>query len=458
MIVLYSFVEPEIEPNKTIVPVNSINVWSNFLTYNWMSEVFKSGHKGELNLNTENYGMLEGEKIEQTSIKFRLVWKELVEKYKMEKFKIDERLGDVPTTLLLENESEKSEKSEKTPDPYSKIKPSAMQALFQTYKGDILCAAFVNILTMIFDIWAVTTMLDKIITFFRNDNLPTWIGVFYATVLFIVTNVVLLLWEWFWMRMTKLRLIMKASLLDSIYRKSEKLHNGARSEFTSGKIMTIVTTDVPRISSLVYSVIRLLRILFKFPTCFYFLHKQIGFWFLPGLIAWPIVTPLASYLQKKVKKLAIENVERKTDRIKKTKQFLDIIRILKLYCWDDEFQRDIEEIREVEVKATWKLKIQNGIANVITNFLPISMILFSFFSYVWSGTEENPHVLDSNKIFISLNIFWKLEGPLQGLSGTILEYIQARVNDKRIVEMLLQPETSGDNCEHDENIDKCTVG
>ena len=83
------------------------------------------------------------------------------------------------------------------------------------------------------------------------------------------------------------------------------------------------------------------------------------------------------------------------------------------------------------------------------------MILFSFFSYVWSGTEENPHVLDSNKIFISLNIFWKLEGPLQGLSGTILEYIQARVNDKRIVEMLLQPETSGDNCEHDENIDKC---
>merc|ERR1711879_921882 len=97
-------------------------------------------------------------------------------------------------------------------------------------------------------------MGDGLISYFKSDNYPVWIGVFYSILFFIFMNMVLLSWEHYWSKMTKMRLVCKASLMDAVYRKSERLQNEARVEFTSGKIMTIVTTDIGRVSGIIYCV------------------------------------------------------------------------------------------------------------------------------------------------------------------------------------------------------------
>ncbi|XP_063691623.1 multidrug resistance-associated protein 1-like [Bolinopsis microptera] len=114
-------------------------------------------------------------------------------------------------------------------------------------------------------------------------------------------------------------------------------------------------------------------------------------------------------------------------RVKKTNEVLDGIKVIKLYGWEDSFLKEVDGIRSQELGAM-KSRIKFGI--IITFMWTCSPILVSLLSFLCYSLLGNN--LTSEKAFVSLTLFNILRFPLVMLPNMITQLIQARVSIVRI--------------------------
>ena len=149
--------------------------------------------------------------------------------------------------------------------------PSVRSILWKVFLGDLIGTIAINVLTEVFDLWVITFLLDRLISYF-HDGSPLNVGFTYAGLLFLATQVVIILWEWYWQKMAKIRLAMRSTLLCLIHEHSGNLKSNVHSKYSGGKLMTIITTDVEKISRQIHTLSATIRTPVKIATCFYLLQ------------------------------------------------------------------------------------------------------------------------------------------------------------------------------------------
>ncbi|KAG9017508.1 hypothetical protein FRB90_001017 [Tulasnella sp. 427] len=214
-------------------------------------------------------------------------------------------------------------------------------------------------------------------------------------------------------RMGSSGVYLRGGLISSIFDRSLRLSNRARSAISNGKLIAHISTDVSRIDfalSFAMGATAPLQII----ICLALLLANLGWSALPGFGLFFLVTPLQFMAMKRMFEFRKKAMVWTDKRTKLLQELLGGMRIIKFFAWEIPFLNRIAEFRVREVRYVRILLTVRSAINAVAFSLPVFAAVISFVAYALSG-----HSLDPAVIFASLTFFQLLRMPLMLLPVTL---------------------------------------
>lgn len=214
-------------------------------------------------------------------------------------------------------------------------------------------------------------------------------------------------------RMGSSGVFLRGGLISSIFDRSMRLSNRARSAISNGKLIAHISTDVSRIDfalSFAMGATAPLQIV----ICLALLLANLGWSALPGFGLFFVITPLQFMAMKRLFEFRKKAMIWTDKRTKLLQELLGGMRVIKYFAWEVPFLNRIAEFRMQEVRYVRILLTIRSAINAVAFSLPVFAAIISFVAYALSG-----HSLDPAIIFASLTFFQLLRMPLMMLPVTL---------------------------------------
>ncbi|KAJ3116710.1 Multidrug resistance-associated protein 1 [Phlyctochytrium bullatum] len=219
----------------------------------------------------------------------------------------------------------------------------------------------------------------------------------------------------------------------AIFEKVLKVSNKASKEFTEGRILSMVNMDSEQLSNGFMMLPNLLIQPVQLFLIVFFLIRLIGTAIVPAalvllgcLIA---MIPVGALLQASAKKYTTTEDR----RIKKIREVFMSIRWVKLAAEEAVREREINVVREEQLKAVWGFNSAILWMVVIGLLPPVLMVIASVLIYA----KNNGGSVDPAVIFPAFLLFDELIGPMQILPQAISSLINTIVSANRINSFLV---------------------
>ncbi|KIW27677.1 hypothetical protein, variant [Cladophialophora immunda] len=167
------------------------------------------------------------------------------------------------------------------------------------------------------------------------------------------------------------------------------------------------------------------------------LYNVLGFSSFVGIFVMILILPLNLYIAHSFQ-AAQKRIMAATDgRIHVTNEVLQNIRIIKYFAWEQRFQNNVNEKRQVELSALWRKYVLWASAATIWSGVPILITFVSFLMY--TRVEKRPLV--PSIAFPALSMFSLLRIPLDQLADMVAHVQESKVSVDRVEQFLEEAET-----------------
>lgn len=223
----------------------------------------------------------------------------------------------------------------------------------------------------------------------------------------------------------------KAALNSMIFEKATRLSAKSRLSFSSGKVTTLISTDVIRIENFLQTVNQIWLAPLQIVLILFLLIFTIGPSALVGVGILLFTAPFTKILMGQLRAIRVKVAPLTDERIKIIQEVLQGIRVIKFFTWEKPFTKVIQDIRVKEVAQVLKRSLLNAFLMTIVFSFPIlgSTTTFVVYSLVQPG-------FSAANIFSSLAWFAQLRFPLMFLPSIMVSWAEYGVAVKRIQELL----------------------
>lgn len=285
-------------------------------------------------------------------------------------------------------------------------------------------------------------MLKLILNHLQTQDEETWKGVLFASFTFITSIMFTVLFNIPNQLMTGLAVKLRNGLVTAIYKKSLKLSNEARQEFSSGEIINFSSVDSQLILECVPYVEHLIADPLLVIVTMTFLYVELGPAALAGVAFLFLLVPFNTYGNRKIEKCQDILLKNKDERMKITSETLSGIQLIKMYCWEIPFMDKIKGYRNIEVDTLQSTAKLYALSNCTFSSSPVFASLLIFVLYV--ALDPTNHVLNPEKIFVSISLLSILRIPLELFPIVLFDTIRIGVSIRRIGKFLNAEELEED--------------
>ncbi|XP_071128962.1 multidrug resistance-associated protein 1-like [Mytilus edulis] len=317
-----------------------------------------------------------------------------------------------------------------------KQQPRLVKCLLTAFGPYVLGAAMLNLLSSIFGL-LTPFVLRLLIQFTEDHKNAMWKGYMYAILMFGLTIGRTIFETQQGLKNCSGERRMWIAISSVIYKKTLRLSNSAKKSSTSGEIANLLSVDAGRISTCFHNINFLWTIPFMFCATLFLLWQTLGVSAFIGLGIVVVLIPFNSYLVKKGKDLHLEVMDLKDNRVKMMNEVLNGIKVLKLYAWEDSFEKQISTIRDKEMGVIRNQALVGTCMHLAWCLTPFLVSLGTFAMYVLIDPEN---VLTAEKAFVAMSLFGMLSWNLNALPHIVNHYVQANVALKRIQTFLNKEE------------------
>eukprot|EP01022_Parablepharisma_sp_SALTPOND_P011045 TRINITY_DN1457_c0_g1_i1.p1 TRINITY_DN1457_c0_g1~~TRINITY_DN1457_c0_g1_i1.p1 ORF type:complete len:1246 (-),score=102.55 TRINITY_DN1457_c0_g1_i1:2163-5900(-) len=216
-----------------------------------------------------------------------------------------------------------------------------------------------------------------------------------------------------------------------IYRKSLKLSSQSCKTFTQGKLMNLIQMDCLRVAGMVNQLSNGITLITTLVLSMYLLYRFLGVVALVG-VGICIVSIVINYFVAKLNRNYQKKVMAlKDERMKKTNETLQCVKILKMYGWCDLFQDFIAEVRKREISTMQTKACLSGLFICALYLFPKLVSIGTFFIYAAVYDKITLGI-----VFATINVFNIMANPLRVFPWYISAVIDAFVSGKRVQEFL----------------------
>ncbi|KAJ3017159.1 UNVERIFIED_CONTAM: hypothetical protein HDU68_011823 [Siphonaria sp. JEL0065] len=237
---------------------------------------------------------------------------------------------------------------------------------------------------------------------------------------------------------SKVAVASKGMLVTSVYRKALRLNGVGRTQFSSGQILSLVSTDITRIEQTMNQFQMIWTAPIYFAVTIGLLISIIG---LPGLAGVGFIfacLPLQGLMIRRLMSLRSSVAKTSDKRLRLSSEILQGIRIIKYFSWETQFINNIQTIRNVDELPL--VKNAAFIRSIISSFgFAIPAIAASITFIVYGGMNDS---LSSVQIFSTLALFNQLRSHIMWLPLHISAMGDAFISFKRLQDLFDAPEVT----------------
>uniref|UniRef100_A0A9J7XB22 ABC-type glutathione-S-conjugate transporter n=1 Tax=Cyprinus carpio carpio TaxID=630221 RepID=A0A9J7XB22_CYPCA len=285
--------------------------------------------------------------------------------------------------------------------------------------------------------FSIPQVLSLLLGFVRDEDAPLWKGYVFAFLMVLLSCLQSLFNHQYMYRCFTVGMRVKTAVMGLVYRKSLVINSAARRTCTVGEIVNLVSADTQKLMDFVVYFNAVWVAPIEIALCFFFLWQHLGPSALAGIATVILIFPLNGFIAKMRSKLQEVQMTYMDGRIKLMNEILSGIKILKFYAWENAFRERILGCREKELNALKKSQILYSISIASFNSSTF-LIAFAMFG-VYVLIDEN-HVLDAQKVFVSMALINILKAPLSQLPFAMSTTMQALVSLRRLGKFLCQDE------------------
>ncbi|KTF80935.1 hypothetical protein cypCar_00017707 [Cyprinus carpio] len=261
--------------------------------------------------------------------------------------------------------------------------------------------------------FSIPQVLSLLLGFVRDEDAPLWKGYLFAFLMFLLSCLQSLFNHQYMYTCFSVGMRVKTAVMGLVYRKSLVINSAARRTCTVGEIVNLVSADTQKLMDFVVYFNAVWVAPIEIALCLFFLWQEVQMKYMDG-------------------------------RIKLMNEILSGIKILKFYAWENAFRERVLGYREKELNALKKSQILYSISIASFNSSTFLIAFAMFGVYV---LIDEKHVLDAQKVFVSMALINILKAPLSQLPFAMSTTMQAVVSLKRLGKFLCQDELKLDSVE-----------
>ncbi|KAG2070718.1 hypothetical protein BDR04DRAFT_1053972 [Suillus decipiens] len=226
---------------------------------------------------------------------------------------------------------------------------------------------------------------------------------------------------------------------------SSKKHSSA--DNLVGKINNLVTTDLSNITDGRDFLMIALYMPLQVGMCIWFLYEILGWSAFAGLAVMIVLFPLPGYIAQMIQKVQVEKMQKTDARVQTVTETMNVLRMIKLFGWEEKLDARIGERREVELVWTWKTKILELVNNNLNYVIPLFTMMASYMTFTLVMGQN----LTASKVFSSMTVFDILRDQLSMVFFAIPRFAQAKVSLDRVNNFLTDTELLDAHTQQDDD-------
>mmetsp|Transcript_8049 Transcript_8049/g.17997 ORF Transcript_8049/g.17997 Transcript_8049/m.17997 type:complete len:1401 (-) Transcript_8049:232-4434(-) len=424
------------QPPERVAPESRAGCWYT-ITFGWLNKLIAEGYRREQRRSRSGNEPPEGPLALTEDDLFEL------------------REDDRPE-YLMKIAAENWEHEKNLPDDQRSLRRALRKAFGYTY----LCAAFFK---FIYDsLQMVGPFVLKSLLGYLNECKDgaceareglQWVGILFASN--VLQTVVL---HQYFHRCFRSGMRLNAAAIGLIYGKSLRIAGagkaadkragangaaaGAKTEQqrTSGEIVNLMSVDAQRLQDFLTYAQTLWSGPYQIIITLIFLYYVVSWATFAGVAVMLLQIPVVTMIAKRVKAAQKDLMKIKDERIKITNELFNSMRLIKMYGWEESFQKRLDDIREKELWYLRRYQLLDIISRSIWTIAPLLTSIATFAVYIWLNKD---HTLTAGVAFSAMSLFNVLRFPLTMFPNMVTSAVEANLAIKRIESFLTSGEIKG---------------
>lgn len=224
-----------------------------------------------------------------------------------------------------------------------------------------------------------------------------------------------------------------AVITNSISKKSLRLASWSRAQWPTARIVNLVTVDAEALAAAVPYAHHAWAALLEVTIALSLIYVTVGPPVLGALLIMVLYIPFNYGFSLIIRSYQIKQMQMKDSRLKFTKEVLHGMAVVKMYSWEEAFEKEIRRLRREEVKFLKKASLLTRFLQAVNAAAPV-LVAISCFSWFVLSSSEN--LLTPSVAFVALTVFNQLRRPMALIAPSIQFISKATVCSKRINEFL----------------------
>ncbi|KAG2406582.1 ABC transporter C family member 4 [Vigna angularis] len=288
-------------------------------------------------------------------------------------------------------------------------------------------------------------LIQSFVDFTSGKRSSEYEGYYLVLILFVAKFIEVMATHHFNFQAQKLGMLIRSTLISSLYRKGLKLSFSSRKEHGVGTIVNYMAVDTQQLSDMMLQLHAVWMMPLQVGIGLVLLYNCLGVSVIGAFLALLGVFVYSVMGNQRNNKFQQNLMVSRDSKMKAVNEMLSYMRVIKYQAWEEHFNQRILGFRETEYG--WLSKLLFSICGTIVVLwsTPFLASTLTFGTAILLGVQ-----LDAGTVFTTTAVFRILQEPIRTFPQSMISLSQARISLERLDRFMLSGELSNDSVERED--------
>ena len=363
-------------------------------------------------------------------------------------YKTPLKLEDVPT-LPLDFRAEKMSElfQANWPKPEENCKHPVGITLLRCFWKHIAFTGFLAVIRLAV-MYVGPMLIQSFVDFTSKTNPSPYEGLSLILILLVAKTVEVLSVHQFNFHSQKLGMLIRSSIITSVFKKGLRLSSSSRQAHGTGQIVNHMAVDAQQLSDLMLQLHPIWLMPLQVAAALALIYNYVGLSVVAALLGSTVVFIFTLIRSKRSNSFQFQIMMSRDLRMKAINELLNNMRVIKFQAWEEYFGNKIRQFREAEHGWIGKFLYYFAINMGVLSTAPLLITVLTFGTATFLGIP-----LNAGTVFTITSVIKILQEPVRTFPQALILISQAIISLGRLDEFMMSKERDENAVQRDDNCD-----